>query len=120
VSAAELPVDGPAAPPRSNGELVFATPWESRLFGMTMALIERGAFAWSDFQPELVAAIRAWEAKASAGDEYRYYERWQEALERVVARTAICSRDDLDSRAEAFAARPHGHDHDHHHHDHDH
>jgi nitrile hydratase accessory protein len=111
VTDTTLPIDGPAAPPRANGELVFAAPWESRLFGMTMALIERGAFAWSDFQPELVAAIRAWEAGASAGSEYRYYERWQEALERVVTRTAICSSADLASRAQTFAARPHGHDH---------
>jgi nitrile hydratase accessory protein len=108
---AALPIDGPAAPPRANGELVFTAPWESRLFGMTMALIERGAFSWSDFQPELVAAIRAWEAKAASSEPYSYYERWQEALERVAARTAICSTADLESRAEAFAARPHGHDH---------
>ena len=30
----ELDVDGPAAPPRSNGELVFAEPWEGRAFGL--------------------------------------------------------------------------------------
>ena len=35
---AELDRDGPAAPPRRNGELVFAAPWERRLFGVTMAL----------------------------------------------------------------------------------
>jgi len=110
-AASALPIAGPAAPPRSNGELVFAAPWESRLFGMTMALIERGAFAWSDFQPELVAAIRSWEATAAPGAEYRYYERWQEALERMLARTAICTGGDLEARAAAFAARPAGHDH---------
>ena len=114
MSAAVLPIDGPSAPPRANGELVFAAPWESRLFGMTLALIESGAFAWSDFQTELVSAIRAWEAGAAPGDEYRYYDRWQEALEAVLAGTAICPQADLDARAEAFAARPHGHDHDHH------
>ena len=111
MSTPELPVDGPAAPPRANGELVFTEPWESRLFGMTMALIERGAFAWSDFQPELVAAIRAWEASAGEGNGYQYYERWEVALEVVLARTAICRRADLDARAQEFAARPHGHDH---------
>jgi nitrile hydratase accessory protein len=111
--AGTLPIEGPAAPPRSNGELVFAAPWESRLFGMTMALIERGAFTWGDFQPELVASIRAWEAAAAPGDPYSYYARWQEALERVLARATICSRGDLESRAEAFAERPPGHDHPH-------
>jgi nitrile hydratase accessory protein len=113
VSAADLPIAGPAAPPRSNGELVFEAPWESRLFGMTMALIESGAFAWREFQEELVAAIRGWESNVAARDQYRYYDRWREALERVVARRAICSTHDLEARAEAFAARPPGHDHDH-------
>jgi nitrile hydratase accessory protein len=111
MSSAELPVAGPAAPPRSNGELVFAAPWESRLFGMTMALIESGAFAWREFQEELVAAIRWWESSAKTGDEYRYYERWREALEHTVARHAICSARDLQTRAEAYAERPPGHDH---------
>ena len=112
-----LPIDGPAAPPRSNGELVFAAPWESRLFGMTLALIESGAFAWRDFQDELVASIRAWEAAAAPGAEYRYYERWQEALERLLAR-----RDSARDRARLAeprasprgpTARPRLTDHDH-------
>ncbi|MFD9651474.1 hypothetical protein [Streptomyces mirabilis] len=30
--SAPLDIEGPAAPPRSNGELVFAEPWESRAF----------------------------------------------------------------------------------------
>ena len=33
---------GAAAPPRSNGELVFEAPWESRSFGMAVALSEPG------------------------------------------------------------------------------
>ena len=39
---AVVAVDGPAAPPRSNGELVFAEPWESRAFGVAVALARRG------------------------------------------------------------------------------
>ena len=35
-------LEGVAAPPRANGELVFAAPWESRVFGVTMALREAG------------------------------------------------------------------------------
>ncbi|MFF3919955.1 hypothetical protein ACFYZB_42375 [Streptomyces sp. NPDC001852] len=31
---APLDTEGPAAPPRSNGELLFAEPWESRACGM--------------------------------------------------------------------------------------
>jgi hypothetical protein len=29
---------GPATPPRDNGELVFAAPWESQAFGLALAL----------------------------------------------------------------------------------
>ena len=39
---APLDIEGPAAPPRSNGELVFAEPWESRAFGMAVTLYEAG------------------------------------------------------------------------------
>jgi hypothetical protein len=42
-------LDGVAEPPRKNGELVFEAAWEGRLFGVTMALHEAGAFAWEEF-----------------------------------------------------------------------
>ena len=108
---AELPVVGPAAPPRANGELVFAEPWESRLFGITLALIEDGVFTWPEFQEELIAAIRVWETLAEPGVEYRYYERWQAALEGLLGHTDLCPEAELEARARTLAARPHGHDH---------
>ena len=37
-----LDEDGAAAPPRENGELAFSAPWEGRLFGLTMTLVEAG------------------------------------------------------------------------------
>ena len=51
--SAPLDVEGPAAPPRSNGELVFSEPWESRAFGMAVILYEAGAFTWPRFQAAL-------------------------------------------------------------------
>ena len=53
-----LEIDGPAAPPRDNGELVFAEPWESRAFGLAVTLHDGlgGCFAG--------------QALASAGDEH--------------------------------------------------
>jgi nitrile hydratase accessory protein len=111
MSDAELPIEGKAAPPRSNGELVFAAPWESRVFGIALSLVESGHLTWPEFQQELVAAIGAWERRAQPGDEYHYYERWQEALERVLAQKAICPTIELQTRAAKLAARPHGHDH---------
>ena len=48
---------GSAAPPRANGELVFEAPWESRIFGLTLALFEDGRFEWQEFQSHLIEAI---------------------------------------------------------------
>jgi nitrile hydratase accessory protein len=105
-----LDASGPAAPPRQNGELVFAAPWESRLFGLTMALHQAGVFEWEEFRERLIAAIAEWERRPERG-EWRYYERWQAALERLLAAKQLCSPGDLDRRTHALAARPAGHDH---------
>jgi nitrile hydratase accessory protein len=110
-----LDVDGPAAPPRSNGELVFAQPWESRAFGLAMALREAGTFEWEDFRTELVARIAAWEAGHEPGECFSYYRCWLEALERVVVTRGLVADGAVGDRAVELAARPagwdHGHDH---------
>ena len=107
----ELDVDGPAAPPRQNGELVFEAPWESRLFGLTMALCDGGLFAWEEFRKLLIAEIAEWEQHHPDHEGWSYYARWQTALERLLAAKRICAGAELDARTEAFAARPPGHDH---------
>jgi nitrile hydratase accessory protein len=119
----ELDVDGLAAPPRSNGELVFAEPWESRAFGMVMALTEGGALDWAEFQRELVRQIAGWEASARPGDCFSYYACWLDALERVLVARELVASVAVRVLAEEIAARPagwdHGHDHGDpgHHHD---
>lgn len=122
--------DDPAGPPRLNGEMVFDEPWESRSFAMAAALVEGGCFGWDDFRDHLIAAVQRWEAAPDG--PYRYYERWQEALESIAADHGIVAEPEVDELAAAYAARPSGHDHHHgpgdhhdhgpggHHHDHDH
>jgi nitrile hydratase accessory protein len=107
----ELAISGPAAPPRSNGEMVFDAPWESRLFGVTMALVEAQRFAWSDFQERLIAAVGRWEAEHPEGEGYRYYERWAEALDSLLDDLGMVAVETTDERALALASRPAGHDH---------
>ncbi len=123
----ELDAEGPAAPPRSNGELVFAEPWEGRAFGLTMALSDRGVLSYDAFRDELIARIAAWEADHPEGECFSYYRCWLQALEQVLAREDLVPAEELAARSAAFAARPagydhgheHGHDHEHgHHHDH--
>jgi len=109
-----LDIDGPAAPPRKNGELLFGAPWESRVFGIAVTLHERGAFEWDEFRAYLVAEITAWE-RAHRHEhhdaKWSYYARWQAALETLLARKGLCRPDDLDTRASELAQRPAGHDH---------
>ena len=63
-----LDAAGPAAPPRDNGELVFAAPWESRAFGLALALTETGLIDWEDFRQALIREIGDWEAAHPSGE----------------------------------------------------
>ena len=108
---AALDAEGPAAPPRRNGELVFEAPWESRLFGLTLSLHRAGLFAWEEFRALLIAEIRAWEAAGHPQAEWSYYQRWQAAFEALLAAKGLCAPPELERRMRAFAARPGGHDH---------
>jgi nitrile hydratase accessory protein len=112
-ATAPLEIDGPAAPPRSNGELVFAEPWESRAFGLAVTLYDAGAFEWPRFQAALVAQIVAWEREHPAGECFSYYRCWLAALESVLVAAALIAPNEVPERAAVLAARPAGHDHDH-------
>lgn len=109
-----LDVDGPAAPPRRNGELVFEAPWESRVFGLAMALCERELFSFEEFRQQLIAEIaeitdrERWHPTGAA---WSYWSRWQRALEGLLAAKGLCSRDAIEARTREYAARPHRHDH---------
>jgi nitrile hydratase accessory protein len=119
-----LDAAGPAAPPRDNGELVFAAPWESQAFGLALALREAGHIGWEDFRQRLITEIASWEASHGAGDEWSYYRCWLRALEQAVSSRGLVGAADLRDRTAALAARPpehgsaepgHGHDHGHDH-----
>ena len=116
--SAVLDIDGPAAPPRSNGELVFAEPWESRAFGLAMSLSASGVFEWDDFRRQLIAAVAEAERESDPDEPFSYYRCWLLALERVLEKGGVLTRDDVFQRAEELDARPAGHDHDGHDHDH--
>ena len=100
---------GPAAPPRKNGELVFAEVWESRVFGLTMALHEAGAFEWEEFRQRLIAEIAAWERRGEA--DWSYYACWLRAFEELLVAKGLFAQTIVDARVDELAARPSGHDH---------
>lgn len=115
--AAQLDLDGPAAPPRRNGELAFAEPWESRAFGLAVALDAAGVIVWESFRQQLMATIGAWEHSHDADDEsWSYWRCWQDALEQLLLDDGVLGADEVDERSEQLAARAPGHDHDHHDH----
>jgi len=102
-----LDLDGSAAPPRANGELVFSAPWESRVFGITMALCAAGRLEWEAFRCLLIEEIAARES----GTDWSYYACWQSALERLLDHEGLFAAAEIESRAQAYAKRPAGHDH---------
>jgi len=118
-AAINFEIDDPVSPPRSNGELVFAEPWESRAFGMAMALHSRGAFTWDEFRDSLVVRIKQWEAQQPSGECWSYYRCWEQALEDMVVGLDLLADGNVTERAIELAARPAGHDHDHEHDHHD-
>jgi nitrile hydratase accessory protein len=89
--------------PRREGELSFREPWEVRTLGLVVQMHEAGHFAWSEFQAALIEVIGEWEAMAD--DErppWSYYACWQQAAERLVARSDFVTPDEFDQRAEEF------------------
>lgn len=109
---ADLP--GDLALPRSNGELIFAEPWQARAFGIAVALNENGAYPWRDFHAGLALEI-ATHGSGEASDQY--YACWLAALESLLAQRGILSPAEIDARASHHAAA-NAHD-DHHDHNHD-
>lgn len=110
-----LLLDGPAAPPTANGEVVFEAPWQGRVFGMARLLSAQGHYSWDEFRAHLIAQIGAWDRQAVPDDEYRYYDHFLAALQALLAEKGLLDGVALDARTAEFAARPHGHDHGHNH-----
>jgi nitrile hydratase accessory protein len=92
-------MEGAAALPRSNGELVFAAPWEGRAFGMAVALYDQRIYPWRDFRDRLVAEIAAAE---QAGIPSSYYERWLASLENLVIARGMITTAELDARTAEY------------------
>src|SRR3954451_20451774 len=88
------------AVPRKNGELVFAAPWEGRVFGMAVALSDNQRYAWDAFRDRLTAEIAGAEAH---GEGSSYYERWLASFEPLLLDTGVLTAAELDTRTAEFA-----------------
>lgn len=87
-----------AALPRKNGELVFSEPWQSRAFGLAVALCERDAYAWAEFRDRLIGEIAAAESAGRYDAATGYYHCWLAALERLLIEKGICLKDEIERR----------------------
>lgn len=92
-------MEGQAALPRKNGELVFEEPWQGRVFGMAVALHERGLYEWEEFRQTLIAQIAAAEARPGP---FAYYEIWLQTFEDLLARKRLVTGPELDETTYQF------------------
>lgn len=105
-----LDIDGPGAPPRSNGELVFHAPWETRVFGLAMALVDRGVLDWETFRQALIGRIASFEVEPPGGEGWSYWDCWTTALSDVLTR-GVLTPQEVQQRIADLSSRPAGHDH---------
>lgn len=88
-------MDGPAALPRENGELVFAAPWEGRVFGLAIVVVRSLGLEWDEFRERLIAEI-------VENPERPYYEAWTAALEALVVDSGLIEGASLYERLQDF------------------
>jgi nitrile hydratase accessory protein len=75
--------------PRGREGPVFREPWEAEAFAMTLALHERGLFAWSEWTAMLADEIKQAQANGDPDTGETYYQHWLAALERIVAEKGV-------------------------------
>ena len=91
---------------------VFREPWEAQAFAMTLALFDKGLFAWPEWAAMLGETIKAAHAAGDPDTGETYYHHWLATLERMVAEKSVTSRANLhafrDAWEHAAARTPHG------------
>jgi nitrile hydratase accessory protein len=75
--------------PRDNGELVFEEPWQGRVLGMGVVVLERTGASWPDFAGHLAAAIARQPHEPDEPAATAYYAAFLEALESFVTERHI-------------------------------
>jgi nitrile hydratase accessory protein len=92
-----------------DAEPTFATPWQARAFGVTVALYDDGdGFDWATFQRRLIEAVEATGPDRLGADanetERIYYEQWHAALEHLLVSQGVFDTARIDARATEFPA----------------
>jgi nitrile hydratase accessory protein len=110
--AARNAADAVPGIPRDADGPVFRAPWEAHAFAMTLALHEKGVFAWSEWAAMLGDEIKKAQAAGDPDTGETYYRHWLATLERIVAEKGVTTTHTLSQHRDAWdrAARrtPHG------------
>jgi nitrile hydratase accessory protein len=91
----------PGLPADAQGP-VFRAPWEAQAFAMTLALHDKGLFAWREWAAMLGETIKAAQAAGDPDTGDTYYHHWLATLERMVAQKAVTSQADLAAHRDAW------------------
>ena len=95
-----LDTDGVATPPRSNGELVFEAPWQSRVFGLCAAIVKTCFEGDREpFRRQLIAAI-------AAEPDRPYWDSWTVALEQLLLAADLIDELSIERRIESPETAP--------------
>lgn len=92
--------------PRRSGDVAFNHAWEIRAFAIATAMHDDGAFDWPEFQGELIRSIQAWESDNDTTAGWSYYDRWMEALERLLQAKGMLDTAELDRRTAEVLSTP--------------
>jgi nitrile hydratase accessory protein len=84
--------------PRRNGNPTFDAPWQSRAFGMAVALCDGGSFEWEEF-------MRLLDPSLDLQDAAEFYANWIDALNTLVLEKNLLTRPELRTREDEFATQ---------------
>ncbi|MBP1154498.1 MULTISPECIES: nitrile hydratase accessory protein [unclassified Paenibacillus] len=91
--------------PRENGELIFKTPWEGRIFAMAVLLLEKGFYPWKVFNGQFVREIGEAERQNPETDVVTaYYQHWVHAFEKVLVDKEVFTEEQLKARTHEFTS----------------
>jgi nitrile hydratase accessory protein len=102
----------PAATLKMEEGAVFNEPWEAQALALSVKLQEEGHFTANEWANALGAEVKAAQSRGDPDDGTTYYRHVLAALERLVCKKGLASRESLERRRSewenAYRATPHG------------
>jgi nitrile hydratase accessory protein len=83
--------------PAEDDEPVFETPWEARIFALTVQLAKNQHMNWDEFRKALVIEIAAGDAH-HISDGSAYYRAWLAATEKTMSDSQCFSPYEMEQR----------------------